>query len=69
MWKCPFSTETFFGLNPKDSKSKLDLEKEINFLVFFGKLSRSEAIRMPRWKRKQWVEWTVENLKLIYGTD
>ena len=43
------------------------LHKEINFLVFFGKHNRHEIKRMPTAYRKKEVEWTIENLKMIYG--
>ena len=69
MWRCPFFTGTFFGHNPKNPREKIILEEELNFLVFFGKFSRTEAKKMPTWKRKWNIEKTLENLKLVYGTN
>lgn len=45
------------------------LEKELNFLVFWGKYSRNELLYIPKWKRKLLVEWTIENLKKLYGSE
>jgi len=63
--RCRLCILTFFGLT---WDYKVHLEKEINFLVFWGKIDRAQAIKMARWKRKLWVEMTSENLKLLYGT-
>jgi len=54
-------------LNPNSYPEQL--EKEINFLVFWGKLDRYSATRMPRWKRRKWIDWTIENLELIFGNN
>jgi hypothetical protein len=45
------------------------LEEEINFLVFWGKVGRESAMKMPRWKRRMWVEMTIKNLKQLYETE
>jgi hypothetical protein len=41
----------------------------LNFLTWWGKLSRQEAIRLPKWKRLLWIDLTIENLKRLYGEE
>ena len=48
-------------------EAKINLEKQVNFLVFWGKLDRDSVIRMPIKKRKLWIDMTLENLRLLYG--
>lgn len=67
MWKCLSYIRTFFGYNPNNPSTRINIEKEVNFLVFWGKIDRYSVIHMPLWKRKLWVDLTLENLKMLYG--
>jgi hypothetical protein len=69
VWSCLYCTRTFFGLNYEDPNVKIALEKQLNFLTWWGKLSRQEAIRLPKWKRLLWIDLTIENLKRLYGEE
>jgi hypothetical protein len=62
--RCLSCIRTFFGLNENHKEM---LHKEANFLVFFGKYDYHSVKRMPTFYRKRCVDWTVENLKAIYG--
>lgn len=35
--------------------------------MFFGRLDYYSVKRMPTFWRKKWVNWTIENLEMIYG--
>lgn len=43
------------------------LEEEINFLVWWGKLDRRSAIKLPRTKRKMWIDFTLKNINSLFG--
>ena len=84
MWNCLCYIGTFFGQtssNDPDEKireeetrkfqaeAKINLERQVNFLVFWGKLDRESVIRMPIRKRKLWIDLTIEQLRILYGTN
>lgn len=48
---------------------KEKLHQELNFLVFFGKFDAHTIKRMPIYWRKKHVQWTIDNLNMIYGND
>lgn len=45
----------------------MELQKQLNFLVYWGKLSKEEVMVMPKWIRDYWVDLTIENIKILYG--
>lgn len=45
----------------------MNIEKQVDFLIFWGKRDRESVIHMPLWKRKWTIEQTIENLKILYG--
>lgn len=46
---------------------RIALQKEVQFLVFWGKLDRHSVMKMPRDIRKVWVELTSDSLKQLFG--
>lgn len=69
MWNCLCCIKTFFGRSYDNDEDKISLEREIQFLVYWGKLDRETAIHMPIFKRKIWIDLTIESVKKLYGTD
>lgn len=46
---------------------KIALQKELNFLVFWAKFDAYTVKRMPTAWRKKHIDWTIENLEILYG--
>jgi len=68
MCKCLYCIKTFFGLNPEnDPDIKLKIEKQLDFLHFWGGYSFNELKKMAIWRRKLYIEWTISNIEHLFG--
>jgi hypothetical protein len=56
--------EYSFGLLSQQYKEYL--EKSINFLTFWGRIDYQSVLRMPTYKRRDWINMTQENLKILF---
>jgi hypothetical protein len=43
------------------------MQKSINFLTFWGRLDYYSACKLPTYKRNLYIDWTHENLKILFG--
>lgn len=69
MWRCQLRIVTFFGLIQNDNymEYKAQMEEEVNYLVFWGRVGRETVMKMPLYKRKMWIKMTIKNLKTLYN--
>lgn len=56
--------EYSFGLLSQQYRDYL--KKSMNFLTFWGRIDYQSALRMPTYKRREWIEMTQENLKILF---